>query len=112
MRAVLTGKLFHRPNTLAASLVPSNAAKTEGHARGNLLYTVAVGERTCWGHGGFLGTLAVYCPDVDLAVAINVDVSIDDKRFGGEEPETRLAGAIAAAVIPQIEKARNRAWHH
>ena len=74
MRALLTGGVFERSETLAAALAmpatphdPSN-----NRIRSYLLYRYEWLGAECWGHTGFWGTEALYCPTLDLAVTLTV----------------------------------------
>jgi len=80
MRSLLTGKLFMRPDTLAAALTPVAVEAGMGiHPSANMIATVPFGGRICWGHLGYWGTVSLYCPDIDAAVSMTVNASIDDR---------------------------------
>jgi D-alanyl-D-alanine carboxypeptidase len=101
-RALLQGRIFkHRP-TLAAALMTVDALHAEGdHLHANLLTTWRFGKRVCWGHLGFWGSEALYCPDADIAVSFTLNQS--NPRNPDALPA--LASAIAA-VIESQEHAR------
>lgn len=82
MRALLTGGVFERPETLAAALAmpatphdPSN-----DRIRCYLLYRYEWLGAECWGHTGFWGTEAFYCPTLDLALTLTIFESGDNGR--------------------------------
>lgn len=72
--ALLTGQLFDRPQTLALALAAPNidpGPRRQIHAL--VPFIVAVGDHLCWQHGGHWGSMALYCPDLDLAIAYTVN---------------------------------------
>jgi D-alanyl-D-alanine carboxypeptidase len=77
-RALLRGEIFAQPQTLAAGLaVPGpklgDPAQPPVPAYAPLMATMAVGRHVCWGKGGFWGTVAIYCPDIDVAIAVTAN---------------------------------------
>ena len=70
-RALLQGRLFTKPGTLAAGLLMPDVRSADptapAHAR--LLRSHPFGRRLAWGHTGFWGVAALYCPEIDTAVA-------------------------------------------
>jgi D-alanyl-D-alanine carboxypeptidase len=92
-RALLRGQVFTRPETLAAALTTPNVTHDPDDApHADLLEPLVIGKDTCWGHSGYWGVGAIYCPDVDLTMAI----SIGQALASGTTP--RIAIAVAAAV--------------
>lgn len=72
---LLTGQIFDKPSTLAAGLArPYVSPDTSQGSHASLLYMTNVGSHLCWAHGGFFGTYVVYCPDIDTAIAVAVNV--------------------------------------
>ena len=51
--------------------------------------TVLVGRHTCWAKGGAWGTVGVYCPDIDVAIAVTVN---------------RLSAPSAGKVLAEVGK--------
>ncbi len=82
--ALLGGDVFDEPATLTEMLaVPeTNLALEEfgvllgDGAHG--VYRIDVDGRTCWSHRGFLGTVALACPDQDVAVVVTTNVALTD----------------------------------
>lgn len=74
MRALLGGGVFERPETLAAALaIPATPDDpSNGRIRSYLLYRYEWLGAECWGHTGFWGSEAFYCPTLDLALAFTV----------------------------------------
>ena len=76
MRALLQGRLFTLRETLASALMTVDAGHDPGdHLHANLLTTYPVGRRMCWGHRGVWASEALYCPDIDLAIAVTLNQS-------------------------------------
>ena len=105
-RALLTGRLFNRPSTLAASLLPTDPKGPPRHQRAYLLATVPFGAHTCWGHLGYWGTTALYCPDIDVAVATTIDQSLDDEAHAAGANRRKLLNSIAECISDALEHAR------
>ena len=94
-RALLQGRLFKRSSTLAAALMTVNAEHDPvDHLHANLLTTWQFGHRVCWGHLGFWGSEALYCPDADLAVSF----TLNQARPGNADALPALARAIASVI--------------
>jgi D-alanyl-D-alanine carboxypeptidase len=110
MRSLLTGRLFEDRSTLATSLLPVETERPMTHGRSLMLATVQFGRHTCWGHAGYWGTLAFYCPDVDAAVAVNIDQSLDDQADGASTNMRKLLSGLASALdgaAAEMEGARH-----
>lgn len=93
-RAILTGGVFEKPETLAIALATPYLANTSGRIQhAPLLPTAQLGKHQCWGHGGFFGTMAIYCPDIDTAITLSVNMN-----SGGRNDTMReiLQGTIDA----------------
>lgn len=92
-RAVLRGKVFRDPATLASALTLVAARSAAGYmeqARPALFAPEPVGPHACLGLGGYYGTLVVHCPALDLTVGFSANTSA---------PESfAVAGAFMAAV--------------
>lgn len=59
------------------------------------VYRMDVEGRTCWSHRGFLGTIALACPDDDLAVVVTTNTALTDPL-----PIAASVIAIATATAP------------
>lgn len=67
-RGLFDGRVFSHDRTLDAMLEVSKPGRRAGAALGIFATTIA-GEE-CWGHPGYWGTEAYYCPESALAFAI------------------------------------------
>jgi D-alanyl-D-alanine carboxypeptidase len=93
LRAVLRGEVFERPETLAAALaVPTMQDQASGNAHNLIVFRQPFGRRTCYGHSGFWGVQAIYCPADDLVVVLVVN-----NAAGGRQLRT-LTQSIAAEI--------------
>ena len=100
LRALLQGQVFRKGGTLAAALMTVSAQHDAGERlHSNMLTTLPFGRRVCWGHQGFWGSAALYCPDVDVAVALTVNQAETD------HPDTLRS--LARAIAQQLEKLPN-----
>lgn len=77
-RAVIRGEIFDQPQTLAAGLAvpvarPGDPPQAPVPAYAPLMPTVRVGQHVCWGKTGFWGSVGIYCPDMDVAIAVTVN---------------------------------------
>jgi D-alanyl-D-alanine carboxypeptidase len=100
-RAVLTGGVFADARTqsmaLATPFVPVLGPVRAPHAP--LMGVVSFGRHSCWGHGGFWGTMVLYCRDIDTAVAISVNMNGPAQKKGIAELVDGLAAVLAAGGI-------------
>jgi D-alanyl-D-alanine carboxypeptidase len=102
-RALVRGQVLRRAETLDLMLTPSSRSLEQQPDAG---YGMGIGRGgldsvTCYGHSGFLGTVARTCPAIDLTVAGSMNRS-PDSAF----TVARVAAAAMALVLPAIEKAR------
>jgi len=67
-RALFDGRVFSDDATLDAMLTVSTPGRPEGAALG--IFAADIAGARCWGHPGYWGTEAYYCPDLKLAFAI------------------------------------------
>lgn len=68
-RALLTNKVFRRTSTLQIMLsVPITNGKAPGGPYAVGIQRRVIGGEMCWGHTGFWGTAAYFCPDSDLTI--------------------------------------------
>ena len=79
--AIFRGEVFHHPATIALMLqIPdTNLALEEfGTPLGDGasgLYRLDLAGKTCWNHRGFLGTIAITCPEADITVVVTTNTS-------------------------------------
>jgi len=72
-RALLTGQIFRSPASLAAMCrVSAQSVAAGGRRYGYGLEEIRSGGRAWYGHFGFWGTAAFYCPETDRGVAVAV----------------------------------------
>ena len=91
-RALFEGRVFERRATLAAALMTVNAEHDPAeHLHANLMTTWPFGKRVCWGHLGFWGSEAIYCPTAGLVVSFTVNQA----RTRNPDSLAKLANAIA-----------------
>jgi D-alanyl-D-alanine carboxypeptidase len=68
-RALLTNKIFHSPSTLRTMLaIPATNMSAPGGPYALGIQSRVIGGNKCWGHTGFWGTSAFYCPDADVTI--------------------------------------------
>lgn len=82
--ALFDGEVFADPSSLAAMMTvpPTNVGQEEfgillgdgGHG----VYRMTVAGQECWSHRGFLGTIAMACPDVGTAVVVTTNTALTD----------------------------------
>jgi D-alanyl-D-alanine carboxypeptidase len=75
-RALFDGRVFERDATLDTMLTVPNPARDDGAALGIFRWNVD-GVR-CWGHPGYWGTVAAYCPARRVAYALTTDQADED----------------------------------
>jgi D-alanyl-D-alanine carboxypeptidase len=75
-RALFDGRVFERDATLDTMLTVPNPARDDGAALGIFRWDVD-GVR-CWGHPGYWGTVAAYCPARRVAYALTTDQADED----------------------------------
>jgi CubicO group peptidase (beta-lactamase class C family) len=95
-RALLTGRVFDQPATLALMQTVPDVNVESHYAMG---IEQVVGD--CWGHDGFWGTEAVYCPQQGLGLAV-AGMSVESLNYLVGDivgPVLREAAACAAAGV-------------
>jgi D-alanyl-D-alanine carboxypeptidase len=100
-RSVLTGGVFGDPRTLAMALA-TPFVTVVGPVRAPhapLMGVMPFGRHMCWGHGGFWGTMVLYCPDIDTAVALSVNMNGAAQKKGIAELLDGLAATLEAAGV-------------
>jgi D-alanyl-D-alanine carboxypeptidase len=75
-RALFHREVFDDPRTLRTMTRVSGAGRADGAAMG--LFAVDVAGERCFEHAGFWGTVATYCPSLDLAFARTINQAADD----------------------------------
>jgi D-alanyl-D-alanine carboxypeptidase len=91
-RAIMRGEVFADPTKTLTEM------KLAGSAEGSGSYGLGISETfvegvSCWGHGGRWGTIALYCPSIDLTVSRSLGQSNVGLDFS--DP----SGPIAALVL-------------
>ncbi|WP_085340810.1 serine hydrolase domain-containing protein [Aquidulcibacter paucihalophilus] len=101
-RAVVRGEVFANPvATRLLMQTPGPDSKGEGYALG--LYPTKLHGELCWGHAGFWGTSAVYCPRLDLTLARS------NGQANAEQRDREGAGALSALILAAQAAERERA---
>jgi D-alanyl-D-alanine carboxypeptidase len=77
-RALFGGDVFDDPRTLDTMTTVVSSARGAGAAIG--LFSERVAGERCYTHAGYWGTVATYCPRLDLAFARTINQA-DDDRF-------------------------------
>lgn len=82
--ALFDGEVFVDPGSLATmtTVPPTNVGQEEfgillgdgGHG----VYRMTVAGQECWSHRGFLGTIALACPDAGTAVVVTTNTALTD----------------------------------
>lgn len=106
LRPLLTGRLFARPETLAAALLTPNAVAEPGTAlHAPLARHRRIAGRPAWCHGSFWGAEAAYFPaeDVALVVAWN-QAECGPATRGGPGPD--LVDRVAALILDAVDARR------
>jgi D-alanyl-D-alanine carboxypeptidase len=100
-RAALTGSLFSRPETMAMALATPTVRQlgTPRPPHAPLMPVAKLGDHSCWGHGGFWGTMVLYCPDIDTAVAVAVNANAPEAKKAITELLDGIARELEAGGI-------------
>jgi D-alanyl-D-alanine carboxypeptidase len=93
-RALFRGDVFDDPATLATMTAVDGPGRAHGAAMG-IFATRVAGER-CFEHPGYWGTVATYCPHLDLAFARTINQA-DDDHFDYSRLD-RVVVAVARAA--------------
>jgi D-alanyl-D-alanine carboxypeptidase len=73
-RALLQGRVFDSPPTLASALIVPMAVRPEGaYIHSRLAMALPMGQAWGWGHLGYWGCGVVCCPDLDVTVAASIN---------------------------------------
>jgi D-alanyl-D-alanine carboxypeptidase len=98
-RTLVRGNIFERKETteLLLAITPQSQRGEEAAPGGG--YGMGIGRQTigdlvCFGHGGYWGTLARYCPAIDLTVVAAMNRTPDSARTLGNlvTEAVRIAG--------------------
>jgi D-alanyl-D-alanine carboxypeptidase len=68
-RALVRGEVFRDPRTLAVMMSVSPSERPIERLDTNAVHLIMIGRHQCWGHTGFWGAIAAYCPSTDIAFA-------------------------------------------
>lgn len=92
-QALFTGRVFDHDATLDTMLTVSGPGERAGAALG--IFRWKVDGVRCWGHPGYWGTVAAYCPTRRLAYALTTSQADEHAVDTGplERTIVRLAGA-------------------
>lgn len=91
VRYLALGEAFaQRQTLLRALMVPPAARDNRAPVQSHMGFSVVLGGEVFWGHTGFWGTAAFYCPRSDTAYAVHVGLA------GGPFPAL-LEGLVAAS---------------
>lgn len=91
VRYLALGEAFaQRQTLLRALIVPPAARDSRAPVQSHMGFSVVLGGEVFWGHTGFWGTAAFYCPRSDTAFAVHVGLA------GGPFPAL-LEGLVAAS---------------
>jgi len=71
--ALLGGKVFDDPKTLEAMLTVPAVNETGPRAYALGIARAPLAGETCWGHGGFWGTMGLACPTSGLAIGFSIN---------------------------------------
>jgi D-alanyl-D-alanine carboxypeptidase len=113
IRPLMQGKIFKEPATLSASLLVPSVGKARVREHSALLYTATFGKRTCWVHSGWWMVELVYCPDIDLALAVTTNQNI----FVPQNPDVGASADIlkmelGKAIDELVEASKQRVVKH
>lgn len=97
-RALVRGEILLKPGLLEVMLTPSAPSlgpdSTSGYGMG--IGRGRVGTELCYGHSGYWGTTARYCPAADVTVAAAMNRSPDSLNAGGQVARRALELVLAA----------------
>jgi D-alanyl-D-alanine carboxypeptidase len=94
-RALLQGKVFTEPDTLATMLEIPASNTDAGAAMG--IFRTEVAGNTCWSHSGFWGTFVLTCPQLDVTLAASWNQAMPGPDFDAERV---LRRAFELATAP------------
>ena len=71
IEALFNLKLFHHSATLA-DMINLDISKKFGKEAGMGIFHYSLGGKSFYGHGGFYGSLLLYCPEEKVTLVINI----------------------------------------
>jgi D-alanyl-D-alanine carboxypeptidase len=101
-RAVVLGEVFANP-VATRLLMQTSGSDPKGDGYGLGIYPTKLHGELCWGHGGFWGTSAVYCPRLDIALARS------NGQANAEQRDQEGSGALSALILAAQAAERDRA---
>lgn len=100
LRFLFLGEAFRERRTLAAALAVPPAQQTgRPESFSHMGMVATVGGELCWGHTGFFGTFAFYCPRSDASYVVHHGQA-GRPRVNAAELLNGLAAARRAATRP------------
>ncbi len=75
-QALFDGEVFEHDATLDTMLTVSRPGRHDGAALG--IFAWEVDGVRCWGHPGYWGTVAAYCPSRHVAYALTTNQADED----------------------------------
>ncbi|MGX5727971.1 serine hydrolase [Metapseudomonas otitidis] len=73
IRTAYRGEFFSSPSTLTSALAIPPTTELEPGPYALMGTPIQAGKYLCWGHVGFWGVLAIYCPSEDVALALTIN---------------------------------------
>ncbi len=103
-RAVVLGEVFANP-VATRTLMQTSGLDPKGEGYGLGIYPTKLHGELCWGHGGYWGTAAVYCPRLDLTLARSAG------QANAQQTDREGSGALSALILAAqaAERARTKA---
>lgn len=98
--ALMAGRVFKHPGTLAAALVVPPAERAGGsfmHSR--LAMVLPLGQAFGWGHLGYWGCGVVCCPDLEITVAATINQPYPREAGLRRELVSTLGVMVVAAQL-------------
>jgi D-alanyl-D-alanine carboxypeptidase len=103
-RALLHGEVFRDAATLRTMLaVPATNTRSPGGAYAMGIQRRTIGGEECWGHTGFWGTSAHYCPRVDVTIVRHYNQAQPEEAFIFDALYERIAALLGMAAEPRAE---------
>lgn len=103
VRALLRGRLFAFPETLAIGLlVPALSIGEAPYIHSTLLRSKVIGGRPCWSHGGFWGVQVVDFADADVTLALTYNQVKCNAGTAGEIGRDGLVDRLARLTLAGV----------
>jgi D-alanyl-D-alanine carboxypeptidase len=94
-RALFDGKVFRHKATLRAMLtVPQTNERSPGGAYAMGISRRNIAGNICWGHTGFWGTLAYYCPKAKITIVRHYNQAAPSSDFKVNSLYEQIAGVL------------------